>query len=181
MPISLPEKIETPRLLIQKLRYEDAEEIFYTYASKAEATRFVSWETHRKIEDTTEFLRYATGAWKSGKDFSYSVRLKLSNRLIGSIGIINSSGDLQFGYIFTPTQWNQGYATETCRALLSHLTKDPGVKRISTFVDAENVASARVLLKCGLIEEARLSAWFPFPNQKGVRKDCLVFKYPENR
>ena len=52
------------------------------------------------------------------------------------------------------------------------------VYRINTFVDAENVASANVLLKAGLIEEARLSKWFRFVNQDNEAKDCILFKLP---
>jgi RimJ/RimL family protein N-acetyltransferase len=54
----------------------------------------------------------------------------------------------------------------------------PGVYRIGSFVDAENVASARVLLKSGLIEEARLVRWFRFVNQGNQAKDCILFKVP---
>ena len=49
--LSLPAIIRTERLLLQRLRYEDAEEIFYAYASKPEATRYVSWPTHRSDID----------------------------------------------------------------------------------------------------------------------------------
>jgi RimJ/RimL family protein N-acetyltransferase len=57
-----------------KLRYEEAEEIFYCYASKPEATRFMSWPTHRSLVDTKAFLQYAAQGWKAGTDYSYSIR-----------------------------------------------------------------------------------------------------------
>lgn len=176
--LALPEKITTARLLLQRLRYEDAEEIFYTYASKPEATRFLSWPTHRSIDDTRAFLDYAYHAWIMGKDYSYTVRLKDSHRLIGSFGIINDNGKLQFGYVFSPTQWGNGYATEVCTAMMTLLKTQPGVYRIHTFVDAANIASAKVLLKSGLIEEARLGKWFRFINQGDAPRDCILFYLP---
>jgi hypothetical protein len=42
MKLPVPHLITTPRLELQRLKYEDADEIFYTYASKPEVTRFVS-------------------------------------------------------------------------------------------------------------------------------------------
>ena len=63
--LMLPEHLSTERLFLQRLRYEDAEEIFYTYASKPLATRFVSWPTHEKVADTNAFLTYANHAWTS--------------------------------------------------------------------------------------------------------------------
>ncbi|MCU0397603.1 MAG: GNAT family N-acetyltransferase [Cyclobacteriaceae bacterium] len=174
--LNLPEKIESDRLLILRLRYEDAEEIFYTYASKEEATRFVSWPTHQSVKDTHQYLRYAVKAWNAGVDFAYGIRLKETNRLIGSIGIVNDQGKVQFGYVLSPTQWGNGYATEACHSMINVLRKTPGIYRIGTLVDADNHASVRVLQKCGLTEEARLTKWFRFVNQQNEPKDCILFK-----
>ena len=176
--LNLPDHIVTERLSLRRLRYEDAEEIFYTYASKPEVTRFVSWPTHQTLRDTNAFLRYAINAWDSGTDYSFAIRLKESNRLIGSIGVINEDGKLQFGYVFSSTQWNKGYATEVCLRLMSLLRNQKGVYRIQSFVDSENVSSARVLIKSGLVEEARLVRWFRFVNQSNEAKDCILFKLP---
>jgi ribosomal-protein-alanine N-acetyltransferase len=173
--LNLPEVIETERLVLQRLKYEDAEEIFYCYASKPEATRFVSWPTHQSIRDTRDFLRYAIHGWNSGKDYGYSIRIKSSYRLIGGIGAINDQGKIQFGYVISPTQWGKGYATEACKPVLDLLRSQENVFRIGTFVDAENTASIRVLEKCGLNEEARLEKWFRFVNQGNAPKDCILF------
>jgi ribosomal-protein-alanine N-acetyltransferase len=176
--LRLPERMETERLILQRLRYEDAEEIFYTYASKPEATQYVAWPTHQSLEDTRSFLNYAHQAWDNDLDFSYGVRLKDSSRLIGSIGVIHDDGKVQFGYIISPTQWGQGYATEVCSCVLNQLRQHPSLHRIWTLVDKDNVASIRVLEKCGLIEEARLAKWFRFINQGNDPRDCIFYKLP---
>jgi [ribosomal protein S5]-alanine N-acetyltransferase len=176
--LSLPESILTKRLLLQRLRYEDAEEIFYTYASKPEATRFVAWPTHQTVDDTRKFLAFAIPAWNQKRDFTYSIRLKHSNRLVGSIGIMNMDTYVQFGYIFSPTQWNNGFATEACSAVLDALRADQNVRSISTFVDVENTSSIRVLEKCGLKKEGVFPKWFQFPNQGNQAKDCILFSVP---
>jgi len=173
--LPLPQKIETERLLLERLRYEDAEEIFYSYASKPEATKYLSWETHKTIDETRMFLDYAVPSWDNGTDFAYSIRLK--NRLfIGGIGISNDNGKIQFGYAISPLHWGHGYTTEACSRLLGIVKTMKGVYRIGTFVDCENAASIRVLQKCGLIEEARLPKWFRFINQGNRVKDCLFFR-----
>jgi [ribosomal protein S5]-alanine N-acetyltransferase len=172
----VPEKIETQRLVLQRLKYEDAEEIFYSYASKHECTKYMAWPTHRSIEDTRGFLLYADHSWANGTDHSYSIRLKDSNRLIGSFGMLNDDGKIQFGYIISPTQWGQGYATEVCRTMMDRLKTLPHLFRIGTFVDVDNVASMKVLLKSGLVEEARLKNWFRFINQDNQPKDCALFR-----
>ena len=174
----MPEKLFTERLLLQRLRYEDAEEIFYAYASKPEATRFVSWARHKSVDDTRRYLAFSVRAWNSGRDFTYSVRLKNSHRLIGSIGVINLDYRVQFGYIFSPTHWNKGYATESCRKILDLLAPQRTISGITTFVDVDNHASIRVLEKSGMVPEGVFPNWFHFPNQNNVAKDCILFSLP---
>lgn len=153
--------------------------MFFAYASKPEATQFVSWPTHKSVEETRIYLAYAINGWKMGLDYSYVIRLKPTRQLIGSIGCINEMGKVQFGYILSPTFWNQGLATEACKALLSRLIQSENVYRIWTFTDVDNQASQRVLLKSGLLEEARLTRWFRFVNQGNAPKDCVLFKLPD--
>jgi [ribosomal protein S5]-alanine N-acetyltransferase len=175
--IELPERIETERLLIQRLKYEDAEEIFYCYASKPEATRYVSWATHTSIRETRTFLRYANDSWSYGLDFSFSIRLKETQQLIGSYGVINEKGRMQFGYILGPNHWGKGFATEACIAITHLLKAQDQIYRIGTYVDCENIASIKVVEKCGYTCEAKLSNWMCFPNQNNQPKDCWVYVY----
>jgi ribosomal-protein-alanine N-acetyltransferase len=172
--LAMPPEVETQRLILQRLKYEDAEEIFYAYASKPEATRFLSWPTHRSVDDTRTFIKYAIESWNYGLDYTYSIRLK--NRvLIGSIGILHDAGRVQIGYVISPTHWNRGYTTEACSRILDILRALRGIYRIGSFVDMENTASINVLKKCGMVEEARLEKWFRFVNQNNQPKDCILF------
>ena len=178
--LRFPDQILTPRLTLAPLKYEDASEIFYAYASKPQATRFVSWPTHKSIEDTYSFLQYARSAWAADLDYSFAIRKRSDYRLVGSIGVMNFDGTVQFGYILSPTQWNKGYATEACRAVLNILTHLNQVKRIYTFVAPENQASVSVLMKCGLLEEALLKNHMVFPNISDHPRDCFSFYLPLN-
>lgn len=174
--LSMPSMTETERLSLHRLRYEDAEEIFYAYASKPEATRYLSWPTHQSVDETRSFLRYAIESWNYGTDFSYAIRLRNGN-LIGSIGILHDNGKVQLGYVISPNHWKKGYTTEACNRILSILSVMRDLHRIGTFVDADNAASIQVLKKCGLMEEARLPKWFRFINQDNQPKDCVLFRY----
>jgi len=55
MQLLIQEKIVAERLELHRFRYEDSEEIFYTYASKPEATKYMAWPTHQTIHDTHDF------------------------------------------------------------------------------------------------------------------------------
>lgn len=174
--LSMPAEVHTERLLLQRLKYEDAEEIFYAYASKREATQYLSWATHESVDDTRLFLQYSVANWNFGTDYSYSIRLK-TGLLIGSIGVVNDDGKVQIGYVLGPAFWGHGYTTEACSSVLSILKTLHNIYRIGTFVDADNMASIKVLQKCGMVEEARLLKWFRFINQGNRPKDCVLFRF----
>jgi len=176
--LRLPEQLRTERLIFRRLRYEDAEEIFYTYASKPQVTKYVAWPTHRSIEDTRNFLQYAVNNWNMGRDFSYCMRLKDSKKMIGSFGLMNEEGKIQFGYALSPNYWNSGYATEARVMFMKMIRQYPQVISVNTFVDVENVGSIRVLEKAGLVRESTLKKWFRFVNQNMDAKDCYLYVLP---
>jgi ribosomal-protein-alanine N-acetyltransferase len=178
MQLLIPENIFTQRLVLHRFRYEDSEEIFYTYASKPEATKFMAWPTHQTVGDTRDFLNYAIDSWRLGMDYSFVIRLKDTSRMIGSCCMLNDEGKIQFGYVLGPLHWGHGYATEATQAMLAQVKNQLGIFRIGSFVDIENTASVKVLKKCGLVEEARLEKWFRFPNQNNEPKDCVLFRLP---
>jgi len=178
--VQLPALIYSPRLRIQQLRYEEADEIFYTYASKLEATRYVLWPTHHSVNDTRQFLKRTIAAWKAGREFSYGIRTADQSRLIGSFGVVVQQQSAQFGYILSPTHWGRGFATEVCRAVLPLLTVQADITRIWTLVDCDNTASIRVLQKAGLQRERHLQQWQRFVNQDNKLKDCFIYALPAN-
>ena len=74
----------------------------------------------------------------------------LGERLIGFVNEVEiQNGCLELGYAIHPTFWGQGYATEMLRAMLDELLGNP-FSAIQTGAFAENVASMRVMEKCGM-------------------------------
>ena len=53
------------------------------------------------------------------------------------------------GYVLTPSAWGRGFATETCRWLVSELQTHFAVDEILATVDTRNLASARVIERLG--------------------------------
>ena len=48
--------LETERLILRPFEKEDAEAIFYGWASDPEVTRYLTWDTHESIEMTRALL-----------------------------------------------------------------------------------------------------------------------------
>jgi RimJ/RimL family protein N-acetyltransferase len=79
--------------------------------------------------------------------------------LIGNCGIRRkpeNEWEADIGYDLAPEFWGQGFATEAARAMAEFGFQELGVRRISSWCIADNIASSRVLEKAGLRAEGRL-------------------------
>ena len=75
--------------------------------------------------------------------------LKENNILIGSIdvvGYINNNPEI--GYMLKKEYWNKGYMSEACLRVIKFLFS-LGFKKIYIRAQVENIASNRVIQKCG--------------------------------
>ena len=85
--------------------------------------------------------------------------LPAAGEVIGNCGIrLTAAGshEAEIGYELSPNQWGRGYATEAVAAILRFGFTELGVHRVSAWLVADNVASARVLEKNGFQLEGRL-------------------------
>lgn len=60
------------------------------------------------------------------------------------------AGDFDIGYRLVRSAWGQGYATEVARALVRRAFEHPDPRAVVGVALVSNVASCRVLEKCGL-------------------------------
>lgn len=58
-------------------------------------------------------------------------------------------GSVEIGYSVIPAARGRGYATEIVGALVAHAFAHPGVDEVVARTSDENVASTKVLLRCG--------------------------------
>lgn len=78
-------KLETNRLILRKLRIEDAKDVFKNYASSDDVTKYLTWETHSNIDETKNYLQDLIERYKDGKTFDWAIELKSENTVVGSI------------------------------------------------------------------------------------------------
>lgn len=86
--------------------------------------------------------------------------IELNGELVGGVGIRPRQGEAagvaDFGYWLGRDYWGRGLATEASRVLANHAFGRRGLRRLEAHVFAPNLASVRVLEKCGFIREAIL-------------------------
>ena len=71
-------------------------------------------------------------------------------------------GTGELGYVLNPAYFGNGYATEASNAMLALGFEQLGLHRIIARIDARNTASAAVLQRLGMRQEAYLreNEWF---------------------
>lgn len=170
-----PDWYQTERLMIRPHHREEAEEIFYSYASKTEVTRYVTWATHSSIDDTRRYLRQAIAQRSEDSGAAYTIRLKRPNRVVGSIGLVHVRGEWQVGYVYSPTVWGNGLATEALIGLFQAIECQLD-ESIFSYVHPDNKASVRVLEKAGFVRDGLVVEGFSFPNLGGQVHPCIRFR-----
>jgi len=90
------------------------------------------------------YLQYGYGRW--------AVALKATNDFIGWCGLKfrPERNETDLGYRFLPSRWGKGYATEAAIACLDYGFGHLQLDRITAAAHIENIASLRILEKCGM-------------------------------
>lgn len=171
-----PENLLTDRFALRRTRISDAKEIFHSYASDPVVTRYLGWKPHNSISETSKFLNIMEREWiqSTGFPFVISSREKPSD-LLGMIHAHVSNSGIVYGYVLARKYWGKGCASEALKKLVDHALAHPKVFRTSAFCDLENLASARVLEKSGMMKEGVLRRYFHCPNISDQPRDCIMF------
>jgi len=169
------ETFQTRRLILRDFEEADWKAV-HSYASDPEVVRYVDWGPNT-VEETRNFVRRAIAAQKEQprRNYHFAIVLKAENRLIGACGIFVSNPNNRegwIGFVLNRHFWGQGYATEAAKALLEFGFEKLHLHRIFATCDPENVASAHVLEKIGMLREGHLREhkWV-----KGKWRDSLLY------
>lgn len=145
-------KLETERLILRKLEITDANDVF-DYAKYPEVAKYVTWETHKSIEDAKGFINWTLGRYNNDEAGEWGIELKETGRIIGAIGFVqldqqNSYGSI--GYVLSKEYWGRGIMTEAVTRLIFFGFNDMELNRIEAFHALENEASGKVMQKSGM-------------------------------
>ena len=146
-------RIETGRLILRRVRVEDAQAMFDNWASDPEVTKFLTWPTH----ETVEISQWVVESWVKGYEqdnfYQWMIELKEIGQPIGSISVVNMDDrveKVEIGYCMGRNWWHMGIMTEALRAVIEFLFDDAGVNRIEARHDPRNPHSGGVMRKCGM-------------------------------
>jgi len=142
--------IETSRLTLRAVRDEDVDPLFAIQGDH-EAMRYTYAAPSR--QDCAHRLRTFAALTLTLGFAPWTVVLRPEARVIAwgglSIDPFDPGWGIEVSYFFDPAYWGRGYTTELVRATLQHGFGTLALPAIGAFVRSANVASVRVLEKCG--------------------------------
>ncbi|MBD2497009.1 GNAT family N-acetyltransferase [Nostoc sp. FACHB-280] len=170
-----PQTIETQRLLLRKPVIDDARLIFEQYAQDTDVTKYTSWQPHKSIGETVNFVNRCIWVWTNSSEFPYVLIRKGDTQLVGMIEIRQNKHKADLGYVLAKSEWGKGYMPEAVQALIDWALRQDDIYRVWAFCDVENEASVRVMEKVGMHREGVLRRWFIHPNIAKEPRDCYCY------
>jgi RimJ/RimL family protein N-acetyltransferase len=168
--------IETERLRLRLFARHDLEGLA-SIQSRPEVARFLYWEPRspEEVEPALAQLIAATEIEADGDSISLAVEHRADGGLLGYVTIWLRSREhrqVEIGFVFHPDAQGHGYASEAARELLDLGFDRLGAHRVFGRTDARNEASAALMHRLGMREEAHFREAEIF---KGEWGDELVF------
>jgi ribosomal-protein-alanine N-acetyltransferase len=146
--------IETDRLILRDLRFEDADAYFH-YHNLDAALEYYDWRPN-SLDEAIESIRSIRADYEEQKYLHFAITLKESDQLIGDCGIFFADHKGEINYMLDPTYWGKGYMKEALTGLMSLCFKEADVYRIQAMTLPDNDASRSMLTSLNFTCEGTL-------------------------
>ena len=80
--------LETNRLKLRPFKIEDAEDIFKMWANDDEVTKYLTWNSHKSVDDTKYILNLWIEQYEKVERLNFAIVLKEENLLVGGIDVV---------------------------------------------------------------------------------------------
>ena len=136
--------IETPRLILDKAKPGDWEDMYLNVWSRPESARYMFWSLTTNAAEAPDRMR-RTIEFQNTHD-SYLIYLRSTGRAIGFAGVTKLSETVyeESGVCLGPEYTGRGLGTEVLRALLDHC-RELGAREFRCQVREDNEASNRLI------------------------------------
>ncbi len=144
--------LKTERLILRPWNIDDAADLF-EYAKNEKIGYNSGFPAHKDIEDSKRIIEDVLS-----KPETYAIVLKNSNKVVGSIGIIQYEDNLdstkkekevEIGFWIGEEYWGNGYVPEACREIIRYCFGSLKADIIWCCHFDDNKNSARVKEKLG--------------------------------
>lgn len=150
--------LETPRLLLRRWQDTDLDG-FARVNAEPEVMRYIHDGRTLNRAATAERLAAYQRHWDEHGFGLYAVQIKETGELAGFTGLAVPTflpeimPAVEIGWRLGRAHWGRGLATEAAQAVVRHARTELGLRRLVSIHVVGNEASARVMVKLGMILE----------------------------
>ena len=144
--------LKTKRLTLRKFKIEDANAVFYNWASSEKVSEYMTSKPFESVEQTEQIIGRWGERYQNPAFYNWSITLNEINESIGFIAVVDNlaDGEVELGYCIGEKWWNKGIMTEALSRVITFLFEEVGVKKVVASHAVENPASGKVMQKCGM-------------------------------
>lgn len=156
MKFSVPESLETQRLILRQFRDDDWHAL-HAYFSSPEATRFTVGRAFTEGE-TWRTMCSMVGHWQIRGYGPYALEEKETGQVIGTAGFWypNDWPEPEIKWALAPEYWGKGYASEAARAVQAAAHEHLPDTRLISFIHSENHSSIHLAQAVGAMFEVEV-------------------------
>jgi [ribosomal protein S5]-alanine N-acetyltransferase len=163
---------------LRRARLRDASSLYLAYAGDPTATRYLSWPPRRSVAEVEEWLAPRVLRWASGEEHRWVLVDHPRGDAFGTVSLRRTSTGFDLGYALATSRGGRGVATDAVSQVLSWVDRSAPPRKVSASTDPDNVASTRVLEKCGFHLVRRDVASWTRPSLGPELRDSLIFERP---
>lgn len=148
-------ELETARLKLRRMRFEDLYDYYEHITSDGDVTRYLELEPHQEISETMAELQNILERYEEPGFYRWAIALKEDDGIIGTFALLRfdeAEESCSFTYMLGRQWWGQGYATEAMQEAFRFALEELGVRKILGAHMAPNAASGAVMRKAGMVQ-----------------------------
>jgi RimJ/RimL family protein N-acetyltransferase len=169
-----PTLFEAARLRLRRVRDSDISATFELGSDPA-VSRLMDWRTLSDVTEAAKSIETGRVGWEQGKEFDWVITVAPQDFAVGKLACFPDGHRAEIGYLLNRRFWGKGYATEAAACLMKWLFAEGGLWRVWATCDVENLPSARVLEKIGMIREGTLRRMLIRPNVSEEPRDAFLY------
>lgn len=158
--------LESKQLILRAFNENDTSNV-HDMLLRPESTLFNPSSYSEDMAETQKLIdiwKSETELGENQKKFTFLIETTLDRTFVGIIGIDLIKlhyKNAETWYKLSPDTWGKGYATEALERIIQFGFEDLKLHRIEAGCAVDNIASYKVMEKCGMIREAHRRKLLP--------------------
>jgi RimJ/RimL family protein N-acetyltransferase len=142
-------EFRTERLKLRRYREEDAAELYEYFGTDPSTYQYSGWNPYATLEMSMETVRRFIESYND--EHFYGWVMDVDDVIVGTIGAYDyKDGCIEVGLTVNKGWRGRGFAVEALQRVLTYLTENEGISRVTAWCASENAGSRKAMEKAGM-------------------------------